>query len=183
MTPAPATTPSPAPAPRRRGGPLLLVVVGIAAAVAVAVVVAGPGALSRLTGGAVGGGDGGGERPEGGKPYVAPTAMDAATASLAVSPEGSTLSLVVRRVGEGEAVTARLRDSEGQGRALTVFLDRATPKSAVGLLDVTAAPGDTPDARRLTVRLPRPVDRLTVVDLRGDRRWEGFELTPAGATK
>lgn len=181
--PSSPSSPRPADAPPARGGrPLLLVALGVAAAAAVAVVVAGPDAISRLAGGG-GGGTRAAERPDGGKPYGAPRAMDAATATLSASPTGTTLSVVVRGVAEGERVHARLRDTAGAGARPTVFLDRTAPASAVGVLDVTAEPADAPDARRLTVRLPMPVDRVTVIDLRGERRWEGFELSASGAGK
>lgn len=126
--------------------------------------------------------------PAGGPNYVAAVHVDPKSPTLSRAADGkSVLSLVLRDVKQGETVFARATDAGAKAPAgLRVFLATSLPEGAQGTLDVTSAAGKTPDERSLTIRLPRAVDRVTVIDLRWEGgRWEGFEVsaTPASGPK
>lgn len=117
---------------------------------------------------------------EPGASYVAPTRMDAARAALVAEPTGMRLDVVLSGTTPGDTFHARLRDTRQDPRRPTIFLDRGTPPTTVGRLEVTASETGTAGETKLTVRIPSAVDAVTVIDLRASRRWEGFELTAPG---
>ncbi|MBL9085602.1 MAG: hypothetical protein JNM10_00535 [Planctomycetia bacterium] len=117
-----------------------------------------------------------------GASYVAPTRMDPAKASLVAEPTGMRLDVVLSGTAPGDTIHARLRDTRQDPRRPTIFLDRGTPPTAVGRLEVTASETGAAGETRLSVRIPMAVDAVTVIDLRASRRWEGFEVA-APATR
>ncbi len=111
-----------------------------------------------------------------GASFVAATRMDPASASLVAEPTGMRLDVVLSGTTPGDTFHARLRDTRQDPRRPTIFLDRGTPPTTVGRLDVTATETGRTGETRLSVRIPSAVDAVTVIDLRASRRWEGFEV-------
>jgi hypothetical protein len=111
-----------------------------------------------------------------GAPYVPATRMDRAKASLVAEPTGMRLEVVLSGTTPGETFHARLRDTREDPHRPTIFFDRGAPRTDVGRVDVTASETGTAGEARLTVRIPRAVDAVTVIDLRASGKWEGFEV-------
>ena len=116
-----------------------------------------------------------------GASYVAATRMDPARASLVAEPTGMRLEVVLSGTTPGDTFHARLRDTRQDPRRPTIFLDRGTPPTTVGRLEVTTGETGTAGETRLSVRIPTAVDAVTVIDLRASRRWEGFEVAAPAA--
>ncbi|MFO0933323.1 MAG: hypothetical protein U1E39_11515 [Planctomycetota bacterium] len=116
-----------------------------------------------------------------GASYLAATRMDAARASLVAEPTGMRLEVVLSGTSPGDTFHARLRDTRQDPRRPTIFLDRGTPPTTVGLLEVTTAATGTAGETRLSVRIPTAVAAVTVIDLRASGRWEGFEVEAPAA--
>lgn len=116
-----------------------------------------------------------------GASYVSATRMDVARASLAAEPTGMRLEVVLSGTSPGDTFHARLRDTRQDPRRPTVFLDRGTAPTTVGLLETTATATGTAGETRLSVRIPTAVDAVTVIDLRASGRWEGFEVAAPAA--
>lgn len=123
-----------------------------------------------------------GPRPEGNKPYVPATHMDASRAKLSAGPDGNArVDLVLRDVGDTTRLVAKLRKG-ADPKSPTLFLDTATDKTGVGLLAIRFEETGTPAETRLVIDLGLPATHLTVVDLRFGGRWEGLELDASAPT-
>jgi hypothetical protein len=121
----------------------------------------------------------------GGHTYLAAEHVDPDSARLEKRADGtSVVTLVLRDVKDDETVHARWTDpGPADPGGPQVFLDVRKPPHEVGVLEVTSAPGKAPGERALTIVLPKPFERVTVIDLRwnGGRR-EGFEVSASPAT-
>ena len=115
-------------------------------------------------------------RPDGGRPYVPATHLDASRAKLSAGPDGNArVDLVLRDVGDTAALAAKLRKGDDP-KSPTLFLDTKTGTNAVGLLGVRFTETGSPGETAITVELGIPATHVTVIDLRFGGRWEGLEL-------
>lgn len=123
--------------------------------------------------------------PAQGKPYVPAAHVDAGTARLSASADGTrVLDVDVRDVKPGETLLVRRRASAKTSPSIVLFLsvgDPAKAKDDPGLVTAVTSTSGPAGSTHLRVELEGTVDRVTFVDLRFGGVWEGIEVVREGA--
>lgn len=114
--------------------------------------------------------------------YRPATHMDPARSSLKSDEQGKSVAEVLLKDVSGEArPTIKVRATAFE-RSLAVFVLRAPDASKIGVVEATFTPAG-PDEVVARIPLGKPVDHVTVYDVRWDGPREGFEMGTRPAPK